>query len=90
MGKAPDFFYCKSLLEETGVITVPGSGFKQARALAAGAALLLWCRQALLAAAHLTGRAVLGALFCSQLCSSPCSLWRTDVPEPSLCSGAAG
>ena len=28
-GKAPDFFYCKSLLEETGVITVPGSGFKQ-------------------------------------------------------------
>ena len=29
LGKAPDFFYCKSLLEATGVITVPGSGFKQ-------------------------------------------------------------
>ena len=31
-GKAPDFFYCKQLLEETGIVTVPGSGFKQARA----------------------------------------------------------
>ena len=30
-GKAPDFFYCKQLLEETGIVTVPGSGFKQAR-----------------------------------------------------------
>lgn len=29
MGKAPDFFYCKQLLEETGIVTVPGSGFKQ-------------------------------------------------------------
>lgn len=29
IGKAPDFFYCKSLLEETGVVTVPGSGFQQ-------------------------------------------------------------
>ena len=28
-GKAPDFFYCKQLLEETGIVTVPGSGFKQ-------------------------------------------------------------
>ena len=30
-GKAPDFFYCKQLLEETGIVTVPGSGFKQVR-----------------------------------------------------------
>lgn len=29
LGKAPDFFYCKQLLEETGIVTVPGSGFKQ-------------------------------------------------------------
>lgn len=31
IGKAPDFFYCKSLLEETGVVTVPGSGFQQVK-----------------------------------------------------------
>ena len=30
-GKAPDFFYCMQLLEETGIVTVPGSGFKQVR-----------------------------------------------------------
>jgi aspartate/methionine/tyrosine aminotransferase len=30
-GKAPDFFYCKQLLEETGIVTVPGGGFKQVR-----------------------------------------------------------
>jgi len=29
-GKPPDFFYCKSLLEEKGIVTVPGTGFKQA------------------------------------------------------------
>ncbi|CAL8462271.1 g1802 [Coccomyxa elongata] len=29
VGKAPDFFYCMQLLEETGIVTVPGSGFKQ-------------------------------------------------------------
>ena len=33
-GKAPDFFYCKELLEETGIVTVPGSGFKQVILLA--------------------------------------------------------
>ena len=26
-GQAPDFFYCLSLLEETGICTVPGNGF---------------------------------------------------------------
>ena len=26
-GEAPDFFYCLQLLEETGICTVPGSGF---------------------------------------------------------------
>jgi len=31
-GKAPDAFYCMRMLEETGIVTVPGSGFKQARA----------------------------------------------------------
>ena len=30
MGKAPDFVYCKELLENTGIVTVPGSGFRQA------------------------------------------------------------
>jgi len=29
LGQAPDFFYCKQLLEETGVCVVPGSGFGQ-------------------------------------------------------------
>ena len=29
-GKAPDFYYCKALLEATGIVTVPGSGFQQA------------------------------------------------------------
>lgn len=29
-GKAPDVFYCLKLLEETGISTVPGSGFGQA------------------------------------------------------------
>ena len=33
-GKAPDFFYCKQLLEETGIVTVPGSGFKQVSCVA--------------------------------------------------------
>jgi len=33
-GKAPDFFYCKELLEATGIVTVPGSGFKQVIMLA--------------------------------------------------------
>ncbi|CAG9462788.1 unnamed protein product [Pedinophyceae sp. YPF-701] len=28
-GKAPDVFYCLKLLEETGISTVPGSGFQQ-------------------------------------------------------------
>lgn len=28
-GKPVDFFYCKELLESTGIVTVPGSGFKQ-------------------------------------------------------------
>jgi len=28
-GKAPDTFYCLHLLEETGISTVPGSGFGQ-------------------------------------------------------------
>ena len=28
-GKAPDVFYCLRLLEETGISTVPGSGFGQ-------------------------------------------------------------
>lgn len=30
LGKAPDFLYCKALLEATGIVTVPGSGFQQA------------------------------------------------------------
>lgn len=29
LGKAPDVMYCLELLEETGLSTVPGSGFKQ-------------------------------------------------------------
>jgi len=29
-GKKPDVFYCLKLLEETGISTVPGSGFEQA------------------------------------------------------------
>ena len=29
IGKAPDFLYCKELLENTGIVTVPGSGFRQ-------------------------------------------------------------
>ena len=28
-GKAPDFVYCMSLLDSTGIVTVPGSGFGQ-------------------------------------------------------------
>ncbi len=28
-GKAPDFFYCRELLTAKGIVTVPGSGFKQ-------------------------------------------------------------
>merc|ERR1712100_741146 len=28
-GKAPDTFYCLQLLEETGLVVVPGSGFGQ-------------------------------------------------------------
>ena len=28
-GKAPDVMYCLELLEETGLSTVPGSGFQQ-------------------------------------------------------------
>ena len=28
-GVAPDFMYCMRLLEETGVVVVPGSGFGQ-------------------------------------------------------------
>lgn len=27
---APDFLYCRELLEATGIVAVPGSGFKQA------------------------------------------------------------
>ena len=30
MGKDPDVMYCLELLAETGISTVPGSGFKQA------------------------------------------------------------
>ena len=30
-GKAADTFYCLALLEETGILTVPGSGFGQAK-----------------------------------------------------------
>jgi aspartate/methionine/tyrosine aminotransferase len=26
---APDFLYCKELLDATGIVAVPGSGFKQ-------------------------------------------------------------
>lgn len=29
IGEQPDFFYCKNLLEETGLCVVPGSGFVQ-------------------------------------------------------------
>ena len=29
IGKSPDFLYCKELLENTGIVTVPGSGFQQ-------------------------------------------------------------
>lgn len=28
-GQAPDMFYCMTLLEETGICLVPGSGFGQ-------------------------------------------------------------
>ena len=38
--KQPDFVYCMELLDQTGIVTVPGSGFGQVRAprqLAAGA-----------------------------------------------------
>ena len=29
LGKTPDTFYCLGLLEDTGIVTVPGSGFRQ-------------------------------------------------------------
>jgi alanine transaminase len=29
-GKSPDFLYCRALLQEKGIVTVPGSGFQQA------------------------------------------------------------
>ena len=29
MGVQPDFFYCLNLVNETGIMTVPGSGFGQ-------------------------------------------------------------
>lgn len=29
LGKAPDVYYCLKLLEDTGISTVPGSGFGQ-------------------------------------------------------------
>lgn len=28
-GKAPDMLYCSELLEGTGIVAIPGSGFKQ-------------------------------------------------------------
>jgi aspartate/methionine/tyrosine aminotransferase len=28
-GKVPDLYYCLKLIEETGIVLVPGSGFKQ-------------------------------------------------------------
>ena len=28
-GKEPDFLYCMDMVNETGIMTVPGSGFKQ-------------------------------------------------------------
>ena len=31
-GKQPDFVYCMELLDQTGIVTVPGSGFGQVRA----------------------------------------------------------
>lgn len=30
-GKQPDFLYCMELLDQTGIVTVPGSGFGQVR-----------------------------------------------------------
>ena len=30
LGKSPDWLYCKELLEATGIVVVPGSGFGQA------------------------------------------------------------
>lgn len=33
---APDLFYCLSLLNATGIVAVPGSGFKQVRPPPAG------------------------------------------------------
>lgn len=27
--QAPDFLYCSKLLDQTGIVVVPGSGFKQ-------------------------------------------------------------
>eukprot|EP00766_Chilomastix_caulleryi_P000935 gnl/Chilomastix_caulleri/1913.p1 GENE.gnl/Chilomastix_caulleri/1913~~gnl/Chilomastix_caulleri/1913.p1 ORF type:complete len:139 (+),score=38.48 gnl/Chilomastix_caulleri/1913:122-538(+) len=29
LGLVPDFYYCKQLLEQTGIVVVPGSGFLQ-------------------------------------------------------------
>jgi alanine transaminase len=29
LGVAPDFMYCKAMVDETGIMTVPGSGFGQ-------------------------------------------------------------
>ncbi len=29
IAKAPDFLYCKELLDNTGIVTVPVSGFRQ-------------------------------------------------------------
>lgn len=29
-GKSPDYVYCMDLVEQTGIMTVPGSGFGQA------------------------------------------------------------
>ncbi len=30
LGKEPDFLYCMDMVNQTGIMTVPGSGFKQA------------------------------------------------------------
>ncbi len=36
VGKQPDWLYCAELLESTGIVVVPGSGFGQVRCAKCG------------------------------------------------------
>ena len=40
-GKTPDTFYCLQLVDETGVVVVPGSGFGQVRLATGGSCMYM-------------------------------------------------